>query len=184
YKGAVYTYNTSGAGNLQNGLNFTADDGQHWTHAKLQGLEGKVSAIAVSSYEDDFVAVGTNDGVYFSDDHGDTIKYELSNVFQNVTALAFDAYNPDQLYVATGGEQSTVYFVGNYNQISTSIKGGFQHYPMLFSLPKGDEITCLAYSPKLDRIAVATKKSEVYEYDKRSRKVTKLTETGIATIEK
>ncbi|MGZ4107804.1 MAG: hypothetical protein ACXVO1_10755, partial [Tumebacillaceae bacterium] len=133
---------------------------------------------------DNFVAVGTNDGVYFSDDHGDTIKYELSNVFQNVTALAFDAYNPDQLYVATGGEQSTVYFVGNYNQISTSIKGGFQQYPMLFSLPKGDEITSLAYSPKLDRIAVATKKSEVYEYDKRSRKVTKLTETGIATIEK
>lgn len=85
------------------GLHRTLDEGQEWEPRDVDGVNGSVIAIAAHPDEENRVALSTEEGVFQSDDAGDSFEQVLSGV----PAPALTYAHTGELLVAEGVEEET-----------------------------------------------------------------------------
>jgi photosystem II stability/assembly factor-like uncharacterized protein len=86
---AVYVINPKPNTRMdETGLHYTTDETKTWTQSKMNGLEADPLVLAVHPAEESIVAVGTEKGVFLSNDYGNTFKNVMNNL--QLTALSFD----------------------------------------------------------------------------------------------
>lgn len=69
------------------GLYYSKDDAQTWTQIEAKGLDSKLSALTAHPTNDAIIAVGTQNGVYISEDYGVNFENLLPGI--QVTSLSF-----------------------------------------------------------------------------------------------
>ncbi|WP_144036073.1 F510_1955 family glycosylhydrolase [Sporosarcina koreensis] len=70
---AVYVYNETPVPGLPGGLNYTLDEGETWSAAAMEGFEAStLSNVAVHPTRPETVALGSQEGLFISEDAGDT----------------------------------------------------------------------------------------------------------------
>ncbi|WP_096438433.1 F510_1955 family glycosylhydrolase [Alteribacter populi] len=149
---AIYVYNPSPSDRLEEtGLYFTLDDANTWEKSEGAGLpdvgydQGGFPnyAIAVHPHDEAVVAIGTAEGLFLSEDYGDT--FERSDLKSPVFSLTYDE---EDLYVTTWNEEVTlVHYTeeGDINAIESP------------ELGERDVIQYIAVNPQnRDEIAVTT----------------------------
>jgi hypothetical protein len=88
---ALYVFNPSPNSQMnQAGLHYSTDEAETWTKSESRGLEGQPAAISVHPSDPAVVAVGTDRGIYVSEDHGNQFtkagpSFEATSVFFQVT---------------------------------------------------------------------------------------------------
>lgn len=95
---AIYVFNPAKNSQMdQPGFYYSTDEAKTWNQSELAGLEGQAIALAAHPTEGGVVAVGTDQGIYFSKDHGD--NFAKLSVSGAVSAVSFGHQN--DLLVAT-----------------------------------------------------------------------------------
>lgn len=85
----IWVYNPIPHANMQTrGFYYSVDEGQTWKKSAMAGVVGKPSALAVHPTKKNIFAVGTNKGVFLSNDFGNSFQKLLPDI--QVTALSFD----------------------------------------------------------------------------------------------
>jgi hypothetical protein len=88
-KPVLYVYNHEPRDVLkQPGLFYTKDDGKSWTKSSMAGFVGEPTALAVHPDRPELVAVGSRDGLFLSNDQGNSFEKLLSDT--GISALSFD----------------------------------------------------------------------------------------------
>ena len=86
---AIYVFNPEANSAMKSiGLHYSVDEANSWTQSAMIGLEGKPMALAVHPTEKAIVAVGTDQGVFVSEDFGQQFK-KITPAMQ-VSALHFN----------------------------------------------------------------------------------------------
>jgi hypothetical protein len=94
----VYVFNTQPNSRMETpGMYYTQDEAKTWKASKLQGLNDRPSSLAVHPTNDAMVALGTEGGVYLSEDYGN--NFEKIGDSKAVTSLFFN--NQGELLVGT-----------------------------------------------------------------------------------
>ncbi len=113
YTNAVYVYNFEPNNRMgETGLYYTLDDGDTWTKSDMQGLpdvsndEGNHHDFVLSVHprNENTVVIGTDDGLFLSDDYGD--HFRESELDLPITSLAF--HEDDVLAAVWTGEMELV----------------------------------------------------------------------------
>ncbi|MDQ0256369.1 hypothetical protein J2S74_003789 [Evansella vedderi] len=115
------------------GFYYTTDETETWNQSELKGLIGQPSSLAAHPTNEGVVAIGTNTGLYLSQDYGNSFISLLENM--NVTAVSFD--HGDSLLV--GLPQGL---------ISIKMDGSDQIDFTIPSLDSGDVITFVKQNPE------------------------------------
>jgi len=123
----IYVFNGHGNSQLSTGLHKTVDEGDSWKSVKGEGLQGEVVALAVHPTDDKQVAAATKNGIYYSNDGGES----------------FSAIEQD-----TNG--TVVYFTEDKLWY-----GAFQTKPILISYDLDEEVKENISLPQLGQDAVA-----------------------------
>ncbi|MFV2047461.1 F510_1955 family glycosylhydrolase [Metabacillus sp. YM-086] len=72
---AIYVINPQANSRMDDtGLYYSTDDTRTWTKSEMEGLDGKISSLAVHPTDDAIVALGTNEGIFISKDYGQTFE--------------------------------------------------------------------------------------------------------------
>ena len=101
---AIYVMNPEPNSEMEElGLHRTLDEGQEWEPRDVDGVNGSVIAIAAHPDEENRVALSTEEGVFQSDDAGDSFEQVLSGV----PAPALTYAHTGELLVAEGVEEET-----------------------------------------------------------------------------
>lgn len=162
-KGTLYTYSKEAQGDFKAGLYTSDDQGETWHPTEIIIQKSEIRALAVHPDHGNVLAIGTREGILFSEDSGNTVLVE-SPFFKNTTAMAFDLNNPDTLFVATQDEKgSYLYAFHNYRKLRSAPKSGFTYSPLV-TLPPGNRITAVAVNPKVDEMAIATESGNIYQF--------------------
>ncbi|MFZ3576696.1 F510_1955 family glycosylhydrolase [Virgibacillus sp. DJP39] len=94
----IYVFNPKQNSSMdQPGFYYSTDETKTWKQGKLEGLEGQASSLAAHPTKEGVVAIGTDRGVFLSQNHGD--NFEKLAVSGPVTAVSFGHQN--NLLVAT-----------------------------------------------------------------------------------
>ncbi|SEB05606.1 hypothetical protein SAMN05421743_11475 [Thalassobacillus cyri] len=94
----IYVFNPSENSRMdQPGFYYSSDDTKTWNKSLLQGLEGQATSLAAHPTKEGVVAIGTNQGAFLSDDHGN--HFEKLPRLVKISAISFDHQN--NLLVAT-----------------------------------------------------------------------------------
>jgi len=86
------------------GLYYSKDEAKTWNQAAMKGFSGEPSALAVHPTNDAIVAMGTKDGVYISQDYGQT--FEKAGATMQVTAVYFSPQG--ELLIGGYGQEATL----------------------------------------------------------------------------
>lgn len=84
---AVYVLSAYPNSSLSTGVYYTLDEGETWQESALQGLEGDIIQIAVHPTEANQVAFATMDGLFLSNDHGNS--FTQASDLAPVAAVSF-----------------------------------------------------------------------------------------------
>lgn len=85
----VYGYmQTLGPEMKQPGLYYTTDEGKTWVKSAMKGFEGDPTSLAIHPQRSDLVALGARDGLFLSQDRGNTFIKVLPGL--GISALTFD----------------------------------------------------------------------------------------------
>ncbi|GKU80546.1 F510_1955 family glycosylhydrolase [Paenibacillus sp. L3-i20] len=88
YSHAIYVINNRPNERMkESGLYVTEDETKSWRKSNINGVGSAVSSISAHPTNAGTVAVGTNDGVYLSNDYGD--QFQKLDLNLEVTAIAF-----------------------------------------------------------------------------------------------
>ncbi|MGH8702602.1 MAG: F510_1955 family glycosylhydrolase [Burkholderiales bacterium] len=86
---AVYVFNPQPNSRMRRaGIYSTRNDGLSWRVAKAQGLAGRIAALAVHAADANVVAAATSEGLYISEDSGESFRAALKD--EQVVAALFD----------------------------------------------------------------------------------------------
>ena len=86
---AVYVFNPEPNSRMRRaGIYSTRNDGVSWREARGQGLAGRIAALAVHPADANVVAAATSEGLYLSEDAGETFRAALGD--EQVVAALFD----------------------------------------------------------------------------------------------
>ncbi|MBM7570559.1 F510_1955 family glycosylhydrolase [Aquibacillus albus] len=145
----IYVFNPSENSRMeQPGFYYSTDQTDTWNQAQLQGLEGQATALAAHPTKSGTVAIGTDQGVFQSDDYGD--NFQKLSVSDAVSAVSFD--HQDNLMVATDE--------GELIQVNLASGEGNE-----LSIPDlaGDVITYIKQNPVTsDSLVLATSEKDIY----------------------
>jgi photosystem II stability/assembly factor-like uncharacterized protein len=149
---AIYVYNTERNSRMRRpGLYRTLNDGFSWQPLKASGLRGELNSIAVHPSAADVVAVGTDAGLYLSQDGGQQFKLVASG--QRVMSVFFDL-DGRHLWYGT--------YAGAGRLYRTQIRGGNARQIQLPPLPE-DAVAYVAQNPVTrSEFAIATFQRDVY----------------------
>lgn len=108
--GAIYVIHEHPHPEMDMGLHVTEDEGKTWSRSAMQGV-GSYLTLGAHPIEPNIVAVGSDRGLFLSQDYGDTFeKIHSDNL--TVTALLFDLHDPDVIWM--GGYHESLTF-GRYH---------------------------------------------------------------------
>lgn len=94
---AIYVFNPApNAVMSEPGVYYSTDDAQTWTKSALNGLEGQPSTVSVHPTDEEILAVGTEQGIFISRDHGQ--RFEKVGPALPTSSLFFNATG--ELYAA------------------------------------------------------------------------------------
>lgn len=146
----IYVYNEKPNSKMDQGLYVSNDDAKTWKKSDMQGVIGDLSVIAVHPTKNNVVAIGTSNGLFISEDAGNTFKSIETGT--QITSL-FYTYDDDQLLVGGwDGKASIVY----------SLKQSKKEQLNLPSIGK-DSVAYMASNPKNPKeMMIATLKKSIY----------------------
>lgn len=152
YSEALYVYNPSSNSIMpKKGLYYSLDKGKTWTFSGPANIKGQISAIAVDPKQKNKVAVGTDQGVFYSQDYGKTFKQYLKG--NKVTALSY-GFN-HELLVATFDGQSSLSRLDPSN--------GGAAYEVDLSSVEREPILYIAENPNdVQQVVIAIKNKDVF----------------------
>lgn len=119
----IYTANPMIMGNSrsdfkQGGMYYTSNEGKSWTESVMAGISGELTAIAAHPTNEAIVAVGSQNGLYLSDDYGKNSEKLLSD--SQVTSLFFN--NKGILTVGTYNQGASLLQMDIETKQTTEIK--------------------------------------------------------------
>ncbi len=86
---AVYVFNPEPNSRMRRaGIYWTRNDGLSWREARARGLAGRIAALAVHPADANVVAAATSEGLYISEDSGETFRAALRG--EQALAALFD----------------------------------------------------------------------------------------------
>jgi uncharacterized Tic20 family protein len=130
----IYVFNPAPNSKMdQPGFYYSTDETKTWNQSKLEGLVGQASTLAAHPTEEGIVAIGTDAGVFISQDYGDSFESLLENV--NATAVSFDHSN--SLLVSVPGKV-----------LSISVDGTNQTDLTIPQLDSGDAVAYIRQNPQ------------------------------------
>lgn len=135
---AIFLYNEAPRTGMEQGYYQSYDDARSWSRAEAAGLEGKPRSIAVHPNHPDIVMVGTDVGLYVTDDGAR--RFELITNPTKITAVTFEP-NGNRVFVAGREHQEK----GNLFEIDLA-NGGVTRDLALPDLGD-DEIVSFAVNP-------------------------------------
>ncbi len=145
---AIYVLNPAANSRLAPGLHYTLDDGATWQQSALEGLDAQPIALAVHPIEPNIVALATEGGLLFSEDHGDSFTLVGERV--PVTAATFSPVGDELLF---GYQTLNAYDLAT-GEVTTLAPP---------DLAQDDAIAYIAVSPEdPQEIALATFKRDIY----------------------
>ena len=149
---AIYVYSTERNSRMRRpGLYRTLNDGFSWQPLKASGLRGELNSIAVHPSATDVVAVGTDAGLYLSQEGGQRFEPVASG--QRVMAVFFDL-DGRHLWYGT--------YAGAAQLYRTQIQGGNGQRIQLPPLSE-DAVAYIAQNPVTrSEFAIATFQRDVY----------------------
>ncbi|PGT86458.1 F510_1955 family glycosylhydrolase [Bacillus sp. AFS040349] len=102
----IYVINESKNSRLNSGFYYSKDEGKNWTQSKMQKLSfNNIGNIATHPTKANIVAISTDQGLYISDDHGDS--FSLASHSQPVTSVEFR--EKSLLYFTLKGDKVSLY---------------------------------------------------------------------------
>ncbi|APH06132.1 F510_1955 family glycosylhydrolase [Bacillus weihaiensis] len=102
----IYVINESANSSLNSGFYYSKDEGENWTQGKTQGLSfNNIGNIATHPTKANIVGIATDQGLYISNDHGDS--FSLASQPQPVTSVEFR--EKSLLYFTLKGDKVSLY---------------------------------------------------------------------------
>ena len=99
----IYLFNPAENSRMdQPGFYYSTNETKTWNQSMLQGLVGQATSLAAHPTEEGIVAIGTDQGIFLSDDYGN--NFERLSDSEAVSAVSFDHQN--NLLVATQSEEA------------------------------------------------------------------------------
>lgn len=93
----IYVFNPEQNSRMeQTGFYYSTDETKTWNKAEFNGVKGQATTLAAHPTKEGIVAIGTDQGIFLSEDFGNTFE---SIVSETVTAISFGFEN--QLLVGT-----------------------------------------------------------------------------------
>lgn len=151
YTNAVYIYNIEPNNRMEEtGLYYTLDDGDTWTKSAMQGLpdvsndEGNHHDFVLSVHprNENALVIGTDDGLFLSDDYGD--HFHKSELDLPITSLA--SHEDDVLAAVSTGEMELVRLRSEGDTIPVELP----------RLDEQDQIQYISVNPNDDHEIVVT----------------------------
>ncbi|QHJ70922.1 F510_1955 family glycosylhydrolase [Planococcus halotolerans] len=148
---AIYVINPQANSRMDDiGLYYSTDDTETWTKSEMTGLQGPVFSIAVHPTDDATVALGTSEGVFLSNDFGETFESVSDSP---TTAVTFSAAG-DLVAGSVSSEVTLTIFDSETNE------------PQLISIPELNEENSIGYiavNPQDDdQITFTTVEKDMY----------------------
>lgn len=127
---AIYVINPQANSRMDDiGLYYSTDDTETWTKSEMTGLQGPIFSIAVHPTDEATVALGTSEGVFLSNDFGQTFESVSDSP---TTAVNFSAAG-DLIAGSVSGEVTLTIFDSETNE------------PQLISIPELNEENTIGY---------------------------------------
>ncbi|WP_019414668.1 F510_1955 family glycosylhydrolase [Paenisporosarcina sp. TG20] len=148
---AIYVMNPQANSRMDEaGLYYSTDDTKTWTRSDMTGLQGPIYTIAVHPTNEAIVALGTGEGVFLSNDFGQSFNSVSDSP---TTAVAFSAKG-ELIAGSTSDEMTLTKFVSETKE------------PILLSIPslsEGNTISYIAVNPQNEKqITFATAEKDIY----------------------
>lgn len=147
----IYVFNPAQNSQMnQPGFYYSTDKAKTWEQSDLAGLKGQAVALSAHPTDAGVVAIGTDQGVFLSEDHGNS--FERLSISGTVSAVSFGHQN--NLFIATRTDEVNLF------QIDLSTKESVE-----LSVPEiGDEaISYIKQNPmKQNELVFATNNRNVY----------------------
>lgn len=127
---AIYVINPQENSRMDDiGLYYSTDDTETWTKSEMTGLQGPIFSIAAHPTNEAIVALGTSEGVFLSDDFGETFESVSDS---STTAVTFSPAG-DLVAGSVSGEVTLTIFDSETNE------------PQLISIPELNEENTIGY---------------------------------------
>ncbi|MGG5254969.1 F510_1955 family glycosylhydrolase [Neobacillus sp. SM06] len=149
----IYVINEQQNGKWDPGIYYSNDNGKNWSKTKLeQFAANSFGMMAVHPNDGQIMAMATRTGIYYSENHGDTMKLVSAPVM--VTALTFTG---DQLLYSSVVDKKILLKRLNPKTGAEAPVG----FPFL---DYDNPVTYIAVDPKnTNRLAFSTYKNDIYE---------------------
>lgn len=153
---AIYVGNGSANAKLGRGVYYSLDDGQSWQQSALNGIKGQLIQAAVDPLRANVVALGTEQGLFLSNDYGNTFTQVGDTA--PVTALTFGPRG-EELVFAT----QQLFRYDTRHADTDVLSGTITPFPPLPRPDANDTIIYLAINfARFDDIALATVSKNIY----------------------
>lgn len=148
---AIYVMNPQANSRMDEaGLYYSTDDTKTWTRSDMTGLQGPIYAIAVHPSNEEIVALGTGEGVFLSNDFGQSFNSVSDSP---TTAVAFSVKG--ELFAGSASDEVTL---TKFNSETNE--------PIRLSIPslnEGNTISYIAVNPQNEKqITFATAEKDIY----------------------
>lgn len=149
----IYVINQEADENLVLGVNYSTDKGKTWKESALTGFKSdSLGMLAVHSQKGNVVAMATRSGIYYSEDHANTMTL-MTDPYM-VTALTFSG--EELLFSSVENESIQLKLLNPKSGEVTALSIPFLAYQ--------NPITFLAVNPKNpQQIAFSTYNNDLYE---------------------
>ncbi|SFP97549.1 F510_1955 family glycosylhydrolase [Salibacterium halotolerans] len=166
--GAIYVINPQSNSRMEDmGLYMTTNEAKDWEKGEMDGISGKIIAIAAHPEEKSTVAVSTEKGVFLSHDAGETFDPVLEGV--SVSALTFD-HNGKMLAAEGMGEEMSLQVIDS--------SGDTQQIPGP-DVKEEDAIQYIAQNPESSKtMMVTTMERDIFYTEDNGESWTKTVEEG------
>ncbi|MFZ3580134.1 F510_1955 family glycosylhydrolase [Virgibacillus sp. DJP39] len=147
----IYVFNPTKNSQMdQPGFYYSTDEAKTWEQSKLAGIEGQAIALAAHPTKKGVVTVGTNQGIFLSEDHGN--NFEKLSITGSVSAVSFGHQN--NLLVATKTDEVSLFQIDLSTQESVELN---------VPDPGEDAISYIKQNPaNKDEFIFATHKKDIY----------------------